>query len=107
MSDFAGKTALVTGAASGIGAACARWLDAQGVDRLLLVDRDAEGLERLELGCPCDRIAGDVAEETLWQQVEGEVSLDYAVLNAGIAAGGMIAETSFAEWRKVIGVNLD
>lgn len=108
MSEFSGKTALVTGAASGIGAACARWLTAQGIGRLLLVDRDGEGLASLELGCSCDLIAGDVADEALWQRVEGMASqLDHAVLNAGIATGGAIAETSFAEWRKVIGVNLD
>ena len=106
MSEFSSKTALVTGAASGIGAACALWLARQGVARLVLVDRDGDGLERLDLRC--ERIAGDVADEALWQRLESEIaSLDYAVLNAGIAAGGTIADTSFAEWRKVMGVNLD
>lgn len=72
----------------------------------MLVDRDGEGLGALELSC--DRIVGDVADEALWEQVEAALpSLDYAVLNAGIAAGGTIADTSFAEWRKVMGVNLD
>jgi NAD(P)-dependent dehydrogenase (short-subunit alcohol dehydrogenase family) len=106
MSEFFGKTALVTGAASGIGAACARWLEAQGIARLVLVDRDGAGLDKLQLDC--DRVAGDVSDEALWERLESEIgALDYAVLNAGIAAGGTIAETSFAEWRKVIGVNLD
>jgi NAD(P)-dependent dehydrogenase (short-subunit alcohol dehydrogenase family) len=105
---FSGKTAMVTGAASGIGAACAKWLDTQGVGRLVLVDRDGEGLAALELSCTCDRIAGDVSDEALWQRLESElVSLDHTVLNAGIAAGSTIADTSLAEWRKVIGVNLD
>jgi NAD(P)-dependent dehydrogenase (short-subunit alcohol dehydrogenase family) len=108
MSEFSGQTALVTGAASGIGAACARWLAERGIGRLLLVDRDGESLSTLEFDARCDRIAGDVADEALWARLEGEVvSLDYAVLNAGIAAGGAINETSFAEWRRVLGVNLD
>ena len=108
MSEFSGKTALVTGAASGIGAACAQWLDAQGIGRLVLVDRDGEGLKTLELDCECERIDGDVSDEARWDRLESEiVSLDHAVLNAGIAAGAAISETSFAEWRTVIGVNLD
>jgi NAD(P)-dependent dehydrogenase (short-subunit alcohol dehydrogenase family) len=107
-SEFTDKTALVTGAASGIGAACARWLAEQGVARLELVDRDEEGLKSLEFDCDCDRIAGDVADEALWERLESDlVSLDYAVLNAGIAAGAPIVDSAFAEWRKVLGVNLD
>jgi NAD(P)-dependent dehydrogenase (short-subunit alcohol dehydrogenase family) len=108
VSEFSGKTALVTGAASGIGAACAAWFAAQGVGRLLLIDRDSEGLDSLELDCPCERVAGDVTDEALWERVESDlVSLDHAVLNAGIAAGGPIIEHSFAEWRRVLGINLD
>ena len=65
--NFTGMTALVTGAASGIGAACAHWLDAQGIERLVLVDRDAAGLHALELSCTAERHAGNVSDPAFWQ----------------------------------------
>jgi NAD(P)-dependent dehydrogenase (short-subunit alcohol dehydrogenase family) len=105
---FSGKTALVTGAASGIGAACARWLAAQGIGRLALVDRDAAGLDAIELDCRCDRFVGDVADEALWDRFEKQqIPLDFAVLNAGIAGGGLLPQTSLADWRRLMAVNLD
>jgi NAD(P)-dependent dehydrogenase (short-subunit alcohol dehydrogenase family) len=106
--DFSGRTALITGAASGIGAATARWLDAQGIAELVLVDRDGPGLEALELTCQVRRHVGDVADPALWQAVEsGLARLDHALINAGVANGGLIAETDFAEWRRILSVNLD
>ncbi len=106
--DFSGKTALVTGAASGIGAACVRQLTASGVAGIIAVDRDAGGLEALSADCPLAIHAGDVTDEALWQRIEAdEGPIDLAVLNAGIATGRPIADSSFAEWREVLGVNLD
>jgi 2-keto-3-deoxy-L-fuconate dehydrogenase len=103
--DFTGKSVLITGAASGIGAACAHWLAERGATPLL-IDRDEEGLARLGLDGP--RFIGDVADPALWERIEAEAgAIDHAVVNAGIGAGGAIAETSFEDWRRVLSVNLD
>lgn len=109
LQDFAGRSALVTGAASGIGAACAKALAARGAARLFLVDVDGAGLAALDLpGCEVHRITGSVADETLWAQLEPQMAgLDHAVVNAGIGAGGPIAGITLAEWRRVMAVNLD
>src|SRR5688572_8784007 len=106
--DFSGKTALVTGAASGIGAASARWLCEHSVEALVLVDRDEAGLASLELPCTVTAFTGDVADPALWERIEADAGLlDHAVINAGIAAGGAIAAQDFDEWRRVLSVNLD
>ena len=114
--DFSGKTALVTGAASGIGAACAQWLADRGAKRLVLVDRDEAGLAAAHARDVPEavaereaaRFAGDVADPTLWERIEAETgTLDHAVLNAGIGAGSPLTETSFEDWRRVMAVNLD
>lgn len=106
--DFQGRTALITGAASGIGAACAKQLDARGAAKLFLVDVDAAGLEALDLSCEVEHVIGSVADEALWSALEPRLAgLDHAIANAGIASGGALAEISFADWRRVLDVNLD
>jgi NAD(P)-dependent dehydrogenase (short-subunit alcohol dehydrogenase family) len=106
--DFSGRTALVTGAASGIGAATAAWLAQHGAGRLLLVDLDEAGLATLDLPCEASAFAGDVGDPALWERIEAEAgALDHAVINAGIGAGGAIAELSLEDWRRVLSVNLD
>ena len=104
--DFVGRSALVTGAASGIGAACAVSLAARGAAKLFLVDVDGAGLDALDLPCEVHRIVGSVADEGLWQVIEPQLAgLDHAVVNAGIGAGGPIASLTLAEWRRVMDVN--
>jgi NAD(P)-dependent dehydrogenase (short-subunit alcohol dehydrogenase family) len=106
--EFSGRTALVTGAASGIGKACAEWLDRRGIAELVLVDLDKPGLEALDLSCKQRHYAGDVADPGLWERVEAEVpSLHNAVINAGIANGCPLVDQDFDEWRKILSINLD
>ena len=103
-----GKRALVTGAASGIGAACIKRLVRAGADRFVLVDREPLESAALALASDCTTFRGDVADPALWDEVEASAGpLDWAVLNAGVAAGGPITETGFDEWRRVLGPNLD
>lgn len=107
-SSFAGRSALITGAASGIGAATAKELDARGIARLVLVDLDGGKLDALDLSCKTERHAADVSDPAFWAAIEPKIgALDHALVNAGIAMGGPLAQQPFAEWRKIMGVNLD
>lgn len=110
MADFAGRKALVTGAASGIGLATARALATAGVSRLILTDIDADALARAygELGEIVEAVPGDVTDEALWRELAPELAgLDLAVVNAGIATSGAIVDCTLADWRRVMAVNLD
>ena len=93
---------LITGAASGIGAATARLLANRG-HPLVLMDRDADGLAALPSG---RRIIGDVADAALWIDADLD-GLSHAVINAGVGAGGPIEDMTLTEWRQVMAVNLD
>lgn len=105
---FEDRTCLVTGAASGIGLAAAK-LFADGGAKLVLVDIDGDALEREwsgRTGVSCH--AGDVGDEDFWNALENTLpNIDHAIVNAGISSGGPIAELDFAEWRRVMHVNLD
>ncbi|MXO89640.1 SDR family NAD(P)-dependent oxidoreductase [Pontixanthobacter aquaemixtae] len=106
--EFSGKSILITGAASGIGAACVQFLAQRGASRLILTDIDPRALAALDLPCETSRIAGDVADPAHWEDVSASLGeLDHAVLNAGIADGSPITELDFADWRRVLSTNLD
>lgn len=108
MTGFAGASILITGAASGIGAAVATRLADAGAKKLILVDRDEERLRDFGFSLPCERqmMIGDVADPDLWSEAD-LTGLSHALVNAGIGAAGAIEELDFEEWRRVMTVNLD
>ncbi len=108
-----GKVALVTGAASGIGAACARILAAEGA-RVALTDIDAAGGAELakSIGANAIFLQQDVTDEARWIEVIGEVErkfgkLDVLVSNAGIGLAAPVVDMTLADFRKQNAINLD
>lgn len=104
--------ALVTGAAQGIGYACAEALAADGA-RLVLADINAEGVTAAaaRLGNGAVGIACDMGEPdqiaAMFDRVEAELGpVSTLVNNAGIAMAGDFLETPLENFRKVIDVNL-
>ena len=108
---FSGETALVTGAASGIGRACVDSLLARGAAVIALDVNPAiaELYARPDyLGITCD--LGDDAQITaaLEQGVRAFGGVDMLILNAGVfPASRRIDAVTTAEWRRVMAVNLD
>jgi NAD(P)-dependent dehydrogenase (short-subunit alcohol dehydrogenase family) len=108
MNEFENAIVLVTGAASGIGAAAAKLLAEGGARKLILLDQSEDQLRDFAFSLPCERqvIIGDVADEQLWEKAD-LTGLTHALVNAGVGAGGTIEDTSLADWRRVLSVNLD
>ena len=109
----AGKVVVITGAASGLGAESARRLAEEGA-RLLLTDLAADAGEALAatLGADAHFLAHDVADEAGWSAVAGEAvrrfgRIDGLVNSAGVAAGAPLLEMTYADWRRVLSINLD
>ncbi|MBP6850163.1 MAG: SDR family oxidoreductase [Rhodoferax sp.] len=115
MQDFKNKTAVLTGAGSGFGLECARIGASLGMN-LVLVDIQQDALDRAAAemeaaGAPVLARRVDVSRgsevEALGAAVMARFGAPHLVFNnAGVAAGGLIWETSAKDWEWVLGVNL-
>ena len=112
MFDLSGKTALVTGATGGIGAAIARALSRQGASVALSGTR-REALEALagEIGdkarvLPCDLSDIAAVEKLVPAAEEALGSLDILVNNAGITRDNLFMRLKDEDWDRVIAVDL-
>lgn len=105
MNEFAGRTALVTGAAGGIGAAVVRSLRSRGV-RVAVADRDVAGIEA-EAHLPGDLRDAAYCDGLPAAAVKALGRLDIVVNNAGVITRGKVTETSDADWALSVGVNVE
>ena len=106
--SFAGKTALVTGAASGIGRAIAEELSRRDA-RVLAADVNLAELRTLsEQSANTSALALDVTDERAWHSAFQSIDqLDIFISAAGISHAAPTADMSLADWRRVLAVNLD
>lgn len=108
---LAGRAALVTGGGSGIGAAVARRLAAEGAS-VVVMGRRMEPLEEVAASMPRGRaVAGDVTSEpAVARAVEAAVELGgglhVVVNNAGVGGTGSLEEIPLERWRAVLDVDL-
>ena len=110
-----GKTALITGAASGIGKAIASRFVAAGA-KVAIADLNLEAAEAAARSLSADGqtmgLAMDVANEAAVNQgvakmVEAWGHIDILVSNAGIQIVHKVEEFPFEEWKRVIAIHLD
>ena len=115
ITNFKGKTAVLTGAASGFGLECARIGAGLGMN-LVLVDVQQDALDKAAAevqasGADVLALKVDVSKaaemEALGRAVQQRFGAPHFVFNnAGVGAGGLIWENTTQDWEWVIGVNL-
>lgn len=115
MKDFAGRVAVITGAASGIGRELANSAAALGM-KLVLGDIDADALERaaaelLAGGAEVLAMVCDVRKCAHVEELADAAMIRFHAVhlvfnNAGVASGGLVWEHGEADWDWVLGVNL-
>lgn len=115
MEDLEGRTAVITGGASGIGLSVARRCASEGM-RLVLADLDGDALDAAvgelaatgaaAVGVPTDVRDPASMDQLLAASLEAHGGVDLVCLNAGVAVAGSCWELPLEAWRWVIEVNL-
>jgi NAD(P)-dependent dehydrogenase (short-subunit alcohol dehydrogenase family) len=114
---LAGKVALITGGAGGLGQAMGKMFLREGAS-VLFTDIDGPAVTDMVAGL-ADEYAGgaascrhDVTDEAAWKEAVGKAKetfgrLDILVNNAGIVFAGNVEETEPDDWRRMMNINLD
>lgn len=115
MQDFKGRVAVVTGAASGIGLGVTQRFLAEGM-KVVLADLEGERLNREVarlseaggdvLGVECDVRDPHSVEDLAKQTLSHYGGVHVVMNNAGVAPAGPMLETTPADWRWIVDVNL-
>jgi NAD(P)-dependent dehydrogenase (short-subunit alcohol dehydrogenase family) len=106
MTDFTGLVAIVTGGASGIGAATAELLQQRGAT-VAVLDRDVTNLRaQPALALTCDVTDNGAVEQAVSAVAEQLGGIDVVVNNAGIGAVGDVTANDDEEWHRVLDVNV-
>ena len=115
ITDFKGKTAVLTGGASGFGLECARIGASLGMNLVLVdVQKDAlktahDEMQALGVQVMAKRVDVSNAEDmqTLANDVKARFGAPHFVFNnAGVGAGGLVWENTLQDWEWLLGVNL-
>jgi len=115
ISNFKGKTAVLTGAGSGFGLECARIAAQNGMNVVLVdVQKDALDAAKTELEAKGIQVMArlvDVSNAAQMQALANDVQQQFGAPhfvfnNAGVASGGLLWENTEADWQWVLGVNV-
>lgn len=113
--DLKNKVAVITGAGSGIGQACAGRLAKEGMKVILLGGRNAEKLNEtrtiVEAYSECTVIPGDLTELSIMEQAVCQAAdawngIDVLINNAGMALNSSFEEVTVEEYDKIMNINV-
>lgn len=105
MDSFAGVRALVTGGASGIGAAVTAGLMARGA-RVAVLDLRIDNLPDGVVGQQCDVGNRASVNEAVDASAQALGGIDVVINNAGVGAAGTVADNDDEEWLRVLSINV-